>query len=98
MLYKDLVRELATRNNITQTQAKEIYSSLVAIINEQLVDPVGTGDVSLPHLVNLTRSVQPGRVGRNPATGETIDIPDRYRLRATPNLSLKRAVKELPVA
>lgn len=96
MQFKDLIKELATRADITQTQAKEIYGHLVDIVNEELTGE--NSEISLPRLANFSRSLQPARTGRNPATGEEVAIPERYRIKVTPNASLKRTVRELDVA
>ena len=41
----------------------------------------------------FSNALQPPKTGRDPATGEAVEVSARYRLRVSPNDSLKKAVK-----
>ncbi len=92
MYLKDIIKEIATRTEITQTQARDVYDALTAIVHEELLKPE-TESFTLPKIAVFSKTLQPAKTGRNPATGEAVEVSARYRLRVSPNDSLKKAVK-----
>ena len=64
-----ITAEIATRNNITKKQAVEILESIV-----QLAYKNAKNTFTIPGLGKLVLVNRKARVGRNPATGETIQI------------------------
>ena len=64
-----IAAELATQNNLTKKQAVEILESLV-----QLAYKNAKNTFTLPGLGKLVLVNRAARMGRNPATGETIKI------------------------
>ena len=72
-----------------RTQAKELIEDLQALVRDSLkkgykIPLLGLGKM----YVRQTKA----RVGRNPATGETINIPAKRKVRFTPAKALKEAV------
>lgn len=92
MYLKDIIKEIATRTEITQTQARDVYDALTAIVHEELLKSE-TESFTLPKIAVFSKTLQPAKTGRNPATGEAVEVSARYRLRVSPNDSLKKAVK-----
>jgi DNA-binding protein HU-beta len=64
-----IAAEIATKNNITKKQAAEILESIV-----QLAYKNAKNTFTIPGLGKLVLVNRKARVGRNPATGETIQI------------------------
>lgn len=69
--------------------AKDVYASFSGMIQSALkkgyrIPLPGIGKI-------LVRQTKP-RIGRNPATGEVIQIPAKKRVRLTPSKALKDAV------
>jgi DNA-binding protein HU-beta len=64
-----IATEIATKNNITKKQAVEILESIV-----QLAYKHAKNTFTIPGLGKLVLVNRKARVGRNPATGETIQI------------------------
>ena len=64
-----IAAELSTQNNLTKKQAVEILESLV-----QLAYKNAKNTFTLPGLGKLVLVNRAARMGRNPATGETIKI------------------------
>ena len=64
-----IVAELATKNNLSKKQAVEILESLV-----QLAYKNTKNSFTIPGLGKLVLVNRAARMGRNPATGETIKI------------------------
>lgn len=64
-----IVAELATKNSLSKKQAAEILESLV-----QLAYKNAKNSFTIPGLGKLVLVNRAARMGRNPATGETIKI------------------------
>ena len=65
----EITAEIAAQNNITKKQAEEIIESLV-----QLAYKTAKDTFTIPGLGKLVLVDRAARVGRNPATGATIQI------------------------
>jgi DNA-binding protein HU-beta len=64
-----IAAELATKNNLTKKQTVEVLESLV-----QLAYKNAKNSFTIPGLGKLVLVNRAARMGRNPATGETIKI------------------------
>ena len=64
-----IAAEIATKNSLTKKQAVEILESIV-----QLAYKNAKNTFTIPGLGKLVLVVRKARMGRNPATGETIKI------------------------
>jgi DNA-binding protein HU-beta len=64
-----IAEEIATKNNITKKAAAEVLESIA-----QLAYKNAKNTFTLPGLGKLVLVNRKARVGRNPATGETIQI------------------------
>ena len=68
----ELVAALAKKADTSKTEADAVLSAFSDI----LVESVSGGDkVSIPGILSVERVKRAARTGRNPSTGETIDIP-----------------------
>ena len=76
----DLVSKIAQKSNLTKAQAVEAMKS-------------GEG-LKLTGLFSAERVKRAARTGRNPRTGEQIDIPASYGVRISAGSLLKKAVTE----
>ena len=65
----EITTELAAKNNLTKKQTEEFIESLV-----QLACANAKDTFTIPGLGKLVLTDRAARVGRNPATGETIQI------------------------
>lgn len=85
----ELVSAIADRSGLTKAQADEALSAFQATI----IDALSDGEsVRLTGLMTIERVERAARTGRNPRTGEEIQIPGRYGVKLTPGLTLKNAV------
>ncbi len=73
----------------SRKQAKEIYNNFAEMIQQALKKGYR---VPLAGLGKIQVRKYKARMGRNPATGETIRIPAKKRIRFTPAKVLKEAV------
>ena len=84
----ELVTALATRSGVPQEAADAVLTALADV----LVEAVRTGDtVRLPGLLTLERVERAARTGRNPRTGEELQIPASHGARLTAGSRLKQA-------
>ena len=72
MTQSELVKLLAKNNEISNKVSKQILENLA---DTAVKEVKRTGVFTLPGLGKLVRVDRKARVGRNPATGETINIP-----------------------
>lgn len=85
----DLVRELASRADITQAQAKDAITGVVSIMVKNLV---AGEDVRIDGLGAFKVKRTAERMGRNPATGESIRIAASRKVTFKPATTLKAAL------
>ena len=81
---------LAERTDLSKKQVKEFLDSLAALAYEQAKD-----GFALPGIGKLVLVDRKARMGRNPATGETIHIPARKAVKFRVAKACKDAVLSL---
>ena len=86
---KQIAAELADNHDLPKKQAEEMLGGMVAMATKHLKK----GDkIRLTGLGMLQIRARPGRMGRNPATGETIKIKASRKIGFRPAKELKDAV------
>ena len=85
----ELVRVLAEKNGLTQKQAEGFLTSLV----ELAIDQADVG-LKIPNFCTVRKKERKARQGRNPATGEAIQIPAKTVVKIKELGSFKKAVLE----
>ncbi|MFQ5477781.1 MAG: HU family DNA-binding protein [Candidatus Binatia bacterium] len=89
MTKTQLVEKLAEATDLSKAQAGQVLEGLADII----VSAVKSGDpVKLPGLGTFKKRETKARLGRNPQTGETIQIPARTKAAFTVAKAFKEAV------
>lgn len=84
----ELVSAVAERASLTKSQADAALSALQDVI----VESVGKGEtVKLTGLFSVERVERSARTGRNPRTGEEIQIPAGYGVKVSVGSALKKA-------
>ena len=68
--------------SVTKTQVQAVLRGLGLVVLEELEDGQ---DVSLPDIGTLKLVHRAARTGRNPQTGASLHIPERYSVRLTPS-------------
>lgn len=89
MKKEDIIKELAEILN-SKKQAKEALDGLISIISKGLA---GGEKITLTGFGSFDVVERKARKGRNPKTGEPIDIEASKVPRFTPGKTLKNAVK-----
>lgn len=86
----DLVAALAAKADTTKTEADAVLSAF----SEVLLESVAKGEkVSIPGILSVERVQRAARTGRNPSTGETIDIPAGFGVKVSVGSRLKASAK-----
>ncbi len=89
MTKSQLVEKLSEAADLTKQQSNTVLESLVDIV----VTAVKQGDpVKIPGLGTFKKRETKARIGRNPQTGEEIQIPARTKAAFTVAKSFKDAV------
>jgi DNA-binding protein HU-beta len=86
----DLVAALAAKAGTTKSEADKVLSAFSDVV----VEAVEKGDkVSIPGTIAIEKVKRAARTGRNPSTGETIDIPAGFGVKVSAGSRLKAAAK-----
>ena len=89
MSFDDLKSAVAARADLSKAQTDQVLSAFF----EHLKTSLGQGDkVSLPGVGQFEVGERAARKGRNPQTGETIDIPASKAVKFKAGKDLKDAV------
>jgi DNA-binding protein HU-beta len=89
MTQSEVVNHFAEKFNIKRAQAKEMFDELANLASSEVKN---NGEFVLPGFGKLVRSERKAREGRNPATGETIQIPAKTTLKFRVGKSMKDTV------
>lgn len=86
----ELVAELARRTDLTQKDAGAAVDAFFEIV----ADGVAKGDkLTVPGYLTVERVVRKARTGRNPQTGEAIEVPESNAVKLSAGSKLKAAAK-----
>ncbi len=85
----ELFSHFAEKFDIKRAQAREFFDELQQLSESELKR---SGEFVLPGMVKLVRQERNARIGRNPATGESIQIPAKTVVKARIAKQLKDAV------
>ncbi|NWN45974.1 HU family DNA-binding protein [Candidatus Phytoplasma pruni] len=92
---KEMIALLAAKQNISLTQARENYESLESVVKEVLVSHQEV--VLYPSVGKLVLQHRPAHSGRNPQTGEKMNVAAKTVVRYRPSSALKRMVQNVKV-
>jgi DNA-binding protein HU-beta len=81
-------------DGVTKGQVAAIYDTLFSTIAETVEKGE---DFKVVGFGTFKRKLRQARQGRNPKTGEKVDIPARYSIIFTPGEALQDKLKSLPV-
>ena len=85
----ELIAKIAEKANLTKTEADKALAAL----QDVLVESLANGEaVKITGLMAVERTERAARKGRNPSTGEEIQIPAGFGVKLTAGSALKKAV------
>lgn len=76
----EIVDALARQTNVSKTSIRLVLDALPTVAYDALVRD---GAVTLPGIGKLKTATRAARAGRNPRTGEVVNIPAKVALRFT---------------
>jgi len=86
----ELIREVANRSGATMDAVKVILTELANVVTDEL--KMGE-KITLPGIAVITTGEVAGRVGRNPQTGEALNIAAYTKVKFKTVKSLKESIK-----
>lgn len=89
MTQVEVVNYLVDRTSLDRRQAKQFFEDLANLAASEVQSG---GEFVLPGFGKLVRSDRKAREGRNPATGQTIQIPAKTTVKFRIGKSMKDAV------
>ena len=91
----ELVSAIAKRADVPTSTV----DSVLAGLQDELVDAITRGDkVAVSGLLTVERTQRSARTGRNPQTGEAIEIAAANTVKVTAGSNLKKAASAVPVS
>ncbi len=91
----ELVSAIAKRADVPASTVDSVIDGL----REELVEAITRGEkVAVPGLLTVERTQRSARTGRNPQTGESIEIAAANTVKVTAGSNLKKAASSVPVS
>lgn len=91
MTYTDLIKNIAKGTDTPAVVTKQIIEAFCA----EIVNEVKAGNsVRIPALGTFSPLERAARVGRNPATGKTVQIPAKTTLKFKSSAAVAEAIDE----
>ena len=87
---KEIYAKVAEKGGKSEATVKATVNAMFEIIAEQIAQG---NKVQFPGWLTIERAERAARPGRNPQTGEAIEIPAGYVAKASAGSKLKQAVK-----
>ncbi len=92
MNLNDVQKKLAEKLEVSQTEARKIYDTVVEMITDEVRDSAEE-DITIPGIVVYSKTAKAARTAKNPATGAPVEVPAHTRLSARPTNALKDMVR-----
>ncbi|HEY0006462.1 MAG TPA: HU family DNA-binding protein [Pyrinomonadaceae bacterium] len=89
MTQSEIINHFAEKTGMKRAQVKEFFDELANLASTEVKS---NGEFTLPGFGKLVLSERKAREGRNPATGETIQIPAKTTLKFRVGKSMKDTV------
>jgi len=88
---QQLIADVAQRADLPASQVGKVIDAL----RDSIATAVAAGDkVTVPGFVTIDRGHRAARTGRNPQTGESMEIPAAYTVKISAGSTLRSAVKQ----
>jgi DNA-binding protein HU-beta len=89
MSQSEVINHFAEKFGLKRAQVKELFEELANLAGSEVKS---NGEFALPGFGKLVRSERKAREGRNPATGETIQIPAKTTLKFRVGKGMKDSI------
>jgi DNA-binding protein HU-beta len=91
MTKTELVAAIAERIDMSRTDVDKTLKGFIDVVSETVAK--GDEKVSIPGFLTFEQTERKARSGRNPQTGEVIEIPAQKAVKVSAGSQLKSAVK-----
>ena len=89
MSQSEVINHFAEKFDMKRAQVKQLFEELATLATSEVKE---SGEFALPGFGKLVRSERSAREGRNPQTGETIQIPAKTTLKFRVSKGMKDSV------
>jgi len=89
MTQTEIVSHMADETGLTKAQAKEFFNTLSALAMKEVKF---SGEFTVPGFGKLVKTFRKARTGRNPATGEPLQIPAKTTVKFRVGKAMKDSV------
>ena len=89
MTQSEVINHFAEKHGMKRAQVKEFFEGIVSLAASEVKT---NGEFVVPGFGKLVKSERKAREGRNPATGETIQIPAKTTLKFRVGKAMKDTV------
>ena len=89
MTQSEVLNHFAEKFDLKRAQVRELFDELAALASNEVKS---NGEFALPGFGKLVLSERKAREGRNPQTGETIQIPAKTTLKFRVSKAMKDTV------
>lgn len=90
----DVIKELAPKLNVNQDDARVILNSVLEVLANSLTELDEDERLKLVGFANFQKVRRKGRLGRNPKTGEEVEIPEKLIIKTTISENLVNSFNE----
>ena len=88
---KDIVKTIAEESGLTQQHAKELVQRTLDAIVQMLAD---NGRIELRNFGVFECKERKARIGRNPKTGDPVDVPAQFVVTFKPGKAMEKRIRE----
>ena len=88
---KDIVKTIAEESGLTQQHAKELVQRTLDAIVQMLAD---NGRIELRNFGVFECKERKARIGRNPKTGDPVDVPAKFVVTFKPGKAMEKRIRE----
>lgn len=93
MIIKEMMKTISETTGVSQNDVKEVYEAFIEMVKEELTLE-NECKVVIPKLGTIKCNVVEAHEGKNPFTGDTIEVPAGRRCRMSLVQSIKDIVKD----
>lgn len=89
MSRQDIVSSIAQEADVSKAEAQRILGVVGSALSEAIIEE---GEATLPGIGKFKLARRAARTGRNPKTGDPIEVPEKGVVKFSPCKSLREAV------
>jgi len=91
MTKSELIAQIAERSGVAKADVEKVLKGFEEVVHEVVAK--GEEKLSLPGFLSFEQTIRSARTGRNPQTGETIQVPESKAVKVTAGSKLKASAK-----